>query len=129
MSLPILDSYVVTERLLAGEYPGAADAESAERRLRAFAERGITGVSLREITDAAGQRNASVVQYHFGSRAGLLAAIVDRHMQLVDAERAALLDAASSSGRDPNVHVAMQILVEPLADRLTSASGRSYLNV
>ena len=41
VSLPILDSYAVTERLLAGEYPGAADAEIAERRMRAFAERGV----------------------------------------------------------------------------------------
>src|SRR5262245_22442952 len=52
---------------------------------RLFAERGITGVSLREITEAAGQRNASVVQYHFGSRAGLVAAVLDRHMEPVDA--------------------------------------------
>lgn len=42
MSPPILDSYVVTERLLAGEYPGASDRDVAERRLRAFAESGIT---------------------------------------------------------------------------------------
>jgi protein-tyrosine phosphatase len=40
--LPILDCYVVSGRLLAGEYPGAPDPESAERRLRAFAEHGVT---------------------------------------------------------------------------------------
>ena len=39
---PIPDSYVVAERLLAGEYPGAADSRVAGRRLRAFAESGIT---------------------------------------------------------------------------------------
>jgi protein-tyrosine phosphatase len=39
---PIPDSYVVAERLLAGEYPGAADSDTAGRRLRAFAETGIT---------------------------------------------------------------------------------------
>ena len=42
VSLPILDSYVVAEGLLAGEYPGGVDPEAAERRLRAFAESGIT---------------------------------------------------------------------------------------
>lgn len=42
MRLPILDSYVVADRLLAGEYPGSADAGSAERRLRAFAADGVT---------------------------------------------------------------------------------------
>lgn len=40
--LPTLASYVVADRLLAGEYPGASDPEVAERRLRAFAEHGIT---------------------------------------------------------------------------------------
>ena len=53
VSLPILDSYLVAERLLAGEYPGAADAASAERRMRAFAERGIaTFVDLTHPADA-----------------------------------------------------------------------------
>ena len=53
MSLPILDSYVVTERLLAGEYPGAADPENAERRMRAFAEHGVvTFVDLTHPADA-----------------------------------------------------------------------------
>jgi protein-tyrosine phosphatase len=53
VNLPILDSYVVTEHLLAGEYPGAADAESSERRLRAFTENGIaTFVDLTHPADA-----------------------------------------------------------------------------
>jgi protein-tyrosine phosphatase len=39
---PIRESYVVAERLLAGEYPGAADSGAAERRLRAFAVGGVT---------------------------------------------------------------------------------------
>ena len=53
VSLPILDSYVVTERLLAGEYPGAADPENAERRMRAFAEHGVvTFVDLTHPADA-----------------------------------------------------------------------------
>jgi Polymorphic toxin system, DSP-PTPase phosphatase len=42
MRLPILGSYMVGERFLAGEYPGAPDPRSAERRLRAFAEYGVT---------------------------------------------------------------------------------------
>lgn len=39
---PIPESYVVAERLLAGEYPGAADPASAQRRLRAFSDGGVT---------------------------------------------------------------------------------------
>lgn len=94
-----------------------------------YARRGIHGVSLREITREAGQRNASVVQYHFGSRAGLVAAIVQRHMDLVDAARIALLDAAEATGRSISTRQAMCILVEPLAERLSSPSGRDYLRI
>lgn len=96
---------------------------------RLFAARGITGVSLREITEAAGQRNASVVQYHFGSRDGLVSAIVQRHMATVDADRASRLDDAVVAGEPIDVHTAMRILVEPLAACLTSTSGRCYLRI
>lgn len=96
---------------------------------RLFAERGVTGVSLREVTEAAGQRNASVVQYHFGSRAGLVAAIVERHMTVVDADRTERLDAATPAADDLGVHDAMRILVEPLAVCLGTRSGRSYLRI
>jgi protein-tyrosine phosphatase len=51
--LPILDSYVVSDRLLAGEYPGSSDTASAERRLRAFGEHGVkTFVDLTHPADA-----------------------------------------------------------------------------
>jgi protein-tyrosine phosphatase len=40
--LPILTSYVVSDGLLAGEYPGSPDGASAERRLRAFVDHGLT---------------------------------------------------------------------------------------
>jgi len=40
--LPIPDSYVVADGLLAGEYPGSDDPAEAVRRLRAFHERGVT---------------------------------------------------------------------------------------
>ncbi len=96
---------------------------------RLFAERGISGVSLREITEAAGQRNASVVQYHFGSRDGLVAAVVDRHMAGIDADRTVRLDAATRGDRAPDVHEAMGILVEPLAECLRTSGGRAYLRV
>jgi hypothetical protein len=39
---PIPESYLVAERLLAGEYPGAPDPGTAERRLRTFADGGVT---------------------------------------------------------------------------------------
>ena len=41
-----------------------------------FARAGIQGASLRRINALAGQRNTSAVRYHFGSREGLLEALI-----------------------------------------------------
>ena len=44
---------------------------------RLFAERGIEGVSLRQIGAAAGNGNNSAVQYHFGSKDRLVQAVFE----------------------------------------------------
>lgn len=53
-----------------------------------FAERGFRNVSLVEINTAAGQLNKSALQYHFGSREALLAAILQDHLALEDSRSA-----------------------------------------
>src|SRR5215470_8750592 len=45
---------------------------------RLFAERGVDGVSLREVNAAAGERNNAALYYHFHDRDGLVRAIVER---------------------------------------------------
>lgn len=44
--------------------------------LKAFAEFGMNGVSLRSITAQAGQLNQSAVRYHFGDKEDLVAAVL-----------------------------------------------------
>ena len=58
--------------------PGPARRSLVAAGERLFAERGIRAVSLREINKAAGQRNSSALHYHFGSREGLLRALLAR---------------------------------------------------
>ena len=43
---------------------------------RLFAVHGVNGVSLRQISAEAGMANHSVVQYHFGTKDGLIDAIL-----------------------------------------------------
>ena len=90
-----------------------------------FAERGIHAVSVRELTEAAGQRNASALHYHFGSREGLLDAIIDAHQSTIDVARGELLPADG----EPDLGTAVCALVLPLADSLRTAEGREYLRV
>jgi AcrR family transcriptional regulator len=87
-----------------------------------FAERGVDAVSLREITRAAGARNVIAVQYHFEDRAGVLTAILAKHLPDVDARRHALLDEVEASG-DPTARAISGALVRPLAAKLADPDG------
>ena len=57
-----------------------------------YAAQGIDAVSLREIQRASGVKNAAAMQYHFGDRAGLLTALLDKHSRDIEQRRNALLD-------------------------------------
>jgi AcrR family transcriptional regulator len=63
---------------------------------RLFATNGVNGVSLREIMRAAGQRNTTALQYHFGDRNGLLRAVLEKHSLRVSTRRHAILDQLES---------------------------------
>lgn len=111
---------------------GAANA-TREKILRAgerlFAADGFDRVPLRRIAREANQGNVAAVQYHFGSKAGLLSAIVDVHREEIDARRAELLEKAEADGTDGDFGTLLSILVDPLAAKLDSPSGRAYLRI
>lgn len=89
---------------------------------RLFAERGIDGVSLREITREANQRNTTALQYHFGDRDGLVRALVVKHMETVAVRRAAMLDLVAGRS-DLTLRDGATMLVQPLISKLTSDDG------
>lgn len=98
----------------------------AARRL--YAERGLDAVSLREINQAAGARNAIAVQYHFKDRAGVIRAILARHAPDVEARRHALLDQWEAAA-EADVRVLAAALVRPLAAELADPAGREFLQI
>ena len=65
---------------------------------RLFAERGVENVALTGIVAESGQKNRSALHYHFGSRAGVLEAVLDRRLAAINARRHALLEAAEAEG-------------------------------
>jgi AcrR family transcriptional regulator len=101
-----------------------------ERLIRAaehlFARHGVHRTQMNEINARAGQRNPSAVHYHFGSREGLLQAIIERHSTVLDAERARRLDALPP---DPSLTDIVAAILVPLTAELASESGRDYLRV
>ncbi|WP_084515360.1 TetR/AcrR family transcriptional regulator [Nocardia acidivorans] len=78
---------------------------------RLIAERG-QAVPLRDIAAAAGQRNNSAIQYHFGSRDGLIEAIVELRLATLEVRRLQLL--AEQVGANDGVHGLLEALVVPM---------------
>jgi len=99
--------------------PAGLSAASRERLLNAaedlFGRKGIDGVSLREIGEAAGQRNNNVVRYHFQTKSNLLAALLAERLGEVERMRQSLAGQHSPlSAQSPET--LLRILWEPLLE-------------
>jgi len=86
--------------------------EAAEKL---FAERGFEVVSVRDITQAAGG-NVAAVNYHFGSRDGLVEVVMTRYLTPVNEERLARLEAAERqwAGQAMPLEAVVDAFVRPL---------------
>ncbi|WP_225008842.1 TetR/AcrR family transcriptional regulator [Novosphingobium percolationis] len=78
-----------------------------------FGERGIDGVTMRMICEAADQKFAGSVQYHFGDQLGLLYAVFEYREDQLQPQRKALLDEGRKTGQLDNVRYLLRILFEP----------------
>tara|TARA_R110001599_G_scaffold218528_1_gene416850 strand:- start:5 stop:706 length:702 start_codon:yes stop_codon:yes gene_type:complete len=71
---------------------------------RLFASNGIDKVSLREIVRASGQNNLSAAHYHFGSREGLIGALLVRRIRAINVIRHQRMDELEATGRGGSVY-------------------------
>lgn len=94
---------------------------------RLYAERGLEGVSLREITEAAGQRNNAAVHYHFGGRDGLVQALFERRYAALEARRAVMLAELDAEGRGGDVEALTRVLVLPFAEAAEQGAEGSWV--
>jgi TetR/AcrR family transcriptional regulator, regulator of cefoperazone and chloramphenicol sensitivity len=94
-----------------------------------FARRGIDGTHIREINRMTGQRNPSAIHYHFGSKEGLVRAILVRHQAVVEVEAAQRLDELLAGDGEPSVRDLLEAMVRPLCRQLEDASGRDFLRI
>ncbi|MDP5181856.1 helix-turn-helix domain-containing protein [Blastococcus sp. BMG 814] len=93
---------------------------------RLFAEYGIEAVSLRMVGAAAGQRNNSVAQYHFGSKEGLIEAVIAARSPLIDARRLELVTELQATGERLTPASLLHLLVRPLAETIGAGGERTY---
>lgn len=88
---------------------------------RLIAEHGAD-VPLRDIAMAADQRNNSAVQYHFGSRDGLISAVVERRMATLEARRMEMLAEHESTGAELDLRALVEMLAAPLLEGQRAAT-------
>lgn len=89
-------------------------------------ERGLDSVSMRDVAGAAGQRNNSAVQYHFGSRDGLIMEILRRRLQALDVERQRRLVEVDDRGLGTDLSSLVRVLFEPIVDLLRAQPEATY---
>jgi AcrR family transcriptional regulator len=106
-----------------GELARRTIIETAERM---YAERGINGVSLREIGAAAGQLNTGAARYHFGSKLGLINAVFELRMAPINAERERMLAEIETSGEVHDVRRLVAAFALPLAGALGTRERPSW---
>jgi AcrR family transcriptional regulator len=101
--------------------------ETREKLLRAaehlFARHGLD-VPIREIHALAGQKNASAIQYHFGSKEELVQAIIDRHAPTPDDMDAVRADLES---RQAVPRSFVEAIVRRLCAYLGNEESRDYI--
>lgn len=93
---------------------------------RLFATKGVGATLVADIVQGAGQRNPSALSYHFGSREGVLQAILVSHQERIEQDRSRLLESWPAPG-PVTARDVVRLVGQPLVDQLREEPGRRYL--
>lgn len=92
---------------------------------RLFAGQGIEAVPLRHVNLAANQKNMSAAHYHFGSREGLIEAVLLYRLPDLDRRRAALLECDAGT---KDIAFYLNAFIRPLIQELMPREeGNHYI--
>jgi AcrR family transcriptional regulator len=103
--------------------------KSAQRLLitaeRLYGQHGLDGVSLRQIGIAADHGNKYAVQHYFGSKLGLIQAVSEMRLPVLETERRRLMSVVHRD-RDYSVHRLLGTLLSPLVTELDVQDLQHY---
>lgn len=115
--------------------PSAADAARARLKktaLRLFSERGIDGVSVRDIVSAANMKNGASLHYYFGTKDALVEELLIDCAERSDAARSERLDKLEAQGGPHRLSDVIRLLIEAEASldygkRREDSSGGGHM--
>jgi len=95
---------------------------------RLLLEAGYDDVSVRSVNTAAGM-NPAAVHYHFGSKDGLVGALLEWRLAPHWAERLASVSARRAEGWTPTVAELVDVVLTPLVELSAEPRGRLHLHL
>ena len=103
---------------LRGELPGGTRARILDVAERLFAEHGLERVSIRDITREA-RANLGAINYHFGTKQKLIAAVFDRRLTPLDQERLKALDVVEEAAGTAPLHLedVLEAFIRPVVQQ------------
>ena len=107
-----------------------SDISVADRLIEAaealYGRHGLEGVSLRQLSTAAGTGNNYAVQYHFGDAAGLIRAILVKRVPEIELKMARQLAKTKGEGRLGETRALVESLFRPLFEHVNSRGERAH---
>ncbi|NGP05140.1 TetR/AcrR family transcriptional regulator [Rhodococcus sp. 14C212] len=91
-----------------------------------IAEGGIAAMTLRQVHARAGQSNRVAAQYHFGSKSGLIAAVVERRMSIINEHRRVILSRIGQAGRAVTSRELVEALTIPFVQETVMRKTSYY---
>jgi len=93
---------------------------------RLYAEKGLGGVSVRDITRAAGARNESALHYHFGGVDALIREVFACRYRDIEKARLTAYAHLDAAGKGDDVGALLEAAVRPLFEACREEDGRLY---
>lgn len=93
---------------------------------RLFAEKGLGGVSVKEITRAAGARNESALHYHFGGLDALIKEVFASRYREIEQARFARLAELSANKNGVGIEAVLEASIAPFMAACLQEDGRLY---
>lgn len=110
---------------ISSELPIAADVALIHAAERLFARHGIEAVSLRQVNSEAKQKNIAAAHYYFGSKDGLVVAVLQHRWPRLDEKRRVLFQRTQ---QQKDLKSCLECIILPLAEELAPRpEGNSYV--